>query len=351
VTTVINKNSGFTIVELLVVIVVIAILAAITIVSYTGISSRANNSALQSDLTNASQQLKMYYTLYGSYPTIDSVTLCPTAPIVDNKYCLKASHDVTYTYQADNSNSSQTFYITATKDSQSYTIMPSGAPSKGNNLDYGLLLNLNAGNSASYPGSGTAWTDLSGNDSNGTLMNGIGYSSAGGGSLSFDGVDDFVSTTNVMYGRTKISMGGWIKRATTSSSMSFGAVNGTAERSEIVFYGNGSLYGEVSSSHEINGSKAVSNDTNWHYIMMVFDGNGATNPDRIKLYFDGFNVGPLIFTGTIGSSVACSNNFTIGTRSTGFSSGLVGEIYIYNRVLIPGEVAQNFNATKGRYGL
>jgi hypothetical protein len=54
----------------------------------------------------------------------------------------------------------------------------------------GLVLLLDAGNPASYPGSGTTWFDLSGNGNNGTLVNGVGYNSDNGGSLVFDGVDD-----------------------------------------------------------------------------------------------------------------------------------------------------------------
>jgi hypothetical protein len=57
----------------------------------------------------------------------------------------------------------------------------------------GLVLNLDAGVSSSYPGSGTTWTDLSGNGNTGTLTNGPTYNSANGGSLVFDGVDDYVN--------------------------------------------------------------------------------------------------------------------------------------------------------------
>lgn len=103
------NNSGFTIVELLVVIVVIGILAAITIVSYTGITGRAATASLQSDLTNASQQLKLYQTIYGSYPTAMTGN-CPTAP-VDNTYCLKSSPGNTLTYA---SNNGTTFALTNT---------------------------------------------------------------------------------------------------------------------------------------------------------------------------------------------------------------------------------------------
>jgi general secretion pathway protein G len=91
-----NRQSGFTIVELLVVIVVIGVLAAITIVSFTGISSRAIVASLQSDLGNTSKSLKMYYTEYGSYPLGNKTTafngsLCPTSPNTDTKYCMKLS--------------------------------------------------------------------------------------------------------------------------------------------------------------------------------------------------------------------------------------------------------------------
>ena len=94
-------KSGFTIVELLVVIVVIGILAAITLVSYTGVTSRANIAVMQSDLSNSSKRLKIYQAIYGSYPTIDSTTKCPTAPTVDNTLCLKTSPNNTFTYTSD----------------------------------------------------------------------------------------------------------------------------------------------------------------------------------------------------------------------------------------------------------
>ncbi len=105
-----HTNPGFTIVELLVVIVVIGILAAITIVSYTGITSRAVLASLQSDLTNNAQLLKMYHITYGSYPTAPLTGNCPTAPNADNAYCLKSSSGNTLTY----SSSGTTFALTNT---------------------------------------------------------------------------------------------------------------------------------------------------------------------------------------------------------------------------------------------
>lgn len=63
-----NKQSGFTIVELLIVIVVIGILAAITIVAYNGIQERARVATAQSDLANIAKKMGLYYAQYGEYP-------------------------------------------------------------------------------------------------------------------------------------------------------------------------------------------------------------------------------------------------------------------------------------------
>lgn len=63
-----KKQAGFTIVELLIVIVVIAILAAISIVAYRGIQNRANNTAIQSDLRQTASLISQYHAVNGSYP-------------------------------------------------------------------------------------------------------------------------------------------------------------------------------------------------------------------------------------------------------------------------------------------
>jgi len=68
-----NKHSGFTIVELLIVIVVIAILAAITIVAYNGIQQRSRDAKRQSDINTMHKQLEIYYTDKGYYPVTESL--------------------------------------------------------------------------------------------------------------------------------------------------------------------------------------------------------------------------------------------------------------------------------------
>ena len=84
----------------------------------------------------------------------------------------------------------------------------------------GLQLYLDAGNASSYPGSGTTWTDLSGNSRDGTLTNGPTYSSADGGSIVFDGTDDYL-TTNISgtdFPNGVISVNLWVRLNSASTN-------------------------------------------------------------------------------------------------------------------------------------
>ncbi len=119
-------QKAFTIVELLVVIVVIAILAAISFVAYNGVSQRATAAVLQSDLAQSSKKLKLYQAEYGYYPVIDSGTLCPVAPsAIDSRYCLKSSSGNTLAYQYIDE---QNFSLSATKNDVVYAVTNNTAP-------------------------------------------------------------------------------------------------------------------------------------------------------------------------------------------------------------------------------
>lgn len=74
----IKRQTGFTIVELLIVIVIIGILATITIIAYNGIQSRARVSSVQSTLESVNKTILNYYAINGSYPYQGSVGTCLT---------------------------------------------------------------------------------------------------------------------------------------------------------------------------------------------------------------------------------------------------------------------------------
>jgi len=88
----------------------------------------------------------------------------------------------------------------------------------------GLVLCLDAGNPKSYPGSGTTWTDLSGNGNNGTLTNGPTYNSGNLGSLVFDGVNDYVNLGDLDL-PAPFTLSIWFKGNTTQSQQYCGLLN------------------------------------------------------------------------------------------------------------------------------
>ena len=99
-----KRNQAFTIVELLIVIVIIAILAAVSIVAYGGMQRRANSTIMQSDLQNAATQLELDKAVKGVYPA--------TKETADDNKGLPSSNGVTYQYTGTDT----TYCLTAISD-------------------------------------------------------------------------------------------------------------------------------------------------------------------------------------------------------------------------------------------
>lgn len=119
-----NKQFGFTIVELLVVIVIIGILAAITVVAYTGISAKANEATIQSDSDNTSKKLKLYYAEHDVYPSSIGEDGCPVHD--DKDYCIKLSPGSTFVYSS--SSPYQTFTLEVTRLAKTYRTTDKNTP-------------------------------------------------------------------------------------------------------------------------------------------------------------------------------------------------------------------------------
>jgi len=213
----------------------------------------------------------------------------------------------------------------------------------------GLVLWLDAGISPSYAGTGTAWKDLSGNGNNGTLTNGPTYNNSNGGSIVFDGTNDYVTrpsaTLNLSAG---VSME-LVFRSTDLNSRAQGCMQFNTGLEYIDFYcgESGNLRWETwvpvrTAGGAIYSPSILSNNTWYHAVGTFVNGSSI-------LYINGANVASASQTpGTLSSSYTA--DIIIG-QYAGYMSGSVGIARIYNRALTAAEVAQNFNALKSRFGL
>jgi hypothetical protein len=234
----------------------------------------------------------------------------------------------------------------------------------------GLVLALDAGNVKSYPGSGTTWSDLTGNANNGTLTNGPTFNSANGGSIVFDGVDDYVNCGN--------SSSTLLSSMTISSTFSF------------ISYSSGTylivsrLGGSPSYRHNYflgisdfgTGAKFYfgfkQSGTSAYPVVQInispvlntiynFTATYSTSTS-VALYLNGQNqsvtgpntaTNPLITNQVvdIDSTTNCSIGSGAPSQNTFYSNARVYNAFIYNRALSAQEVLQNYNALKGRFGL
>lgn len=111
-----GRANGFTIVELIIAIVVIAALAAISFVVYGGIQERAQKTIAQTDIANATKQIKMFSSQYGGYP---AALQCPETEGVTA--CFTPSAGTVLSYSANNAANPPTYSLTANRGSVRYT--------------------------------------------------------------------------------------------------------------------------------------------------------------------------------------------------------------------------------------
>ena len=207
----------------------------------------------------------------------------------------------------------------------------------------GLILNLDAGNSSSYSGSGTTWTDLSSSGNNGTLTNGPTYSSADGGSIVFDGTNDYVETSSGMFNcNSNFTFNSWVN-ADVSNTIRTIISKRTAGSIQIRFNSSNQVQivdNNVADVGSFTGFTASA--STWYNICVVRSSNTYT------LYVNGTSV----------SSITNANTYTYDADTVGENAlgserwdGKISVISSYNRALTASEVQQNFNALKGRFGI
>jgi hypothetical protein len=220
-------------------------------------------------------------------------------------------------------------------------------------VQQGLVLNLDAGNIYSYAGAGTTWYDVSGNGKIGTLTGGVTYSSLYGGDFILDGVNGYIQTDlNQNTDNAQITWEAWFWDNSpggfadnTAIISNYGAV-ATTPFTILHISSNGyPFFGQRNSSATEDTIFYSVNicDSQWHQIVGVVDGSS------MYIYVDGVLRGSKAkVTGTTTSG----QNLVIGGNHLGrYQSCRIASARCYNIALSAAQVLQNYNATKGRFGL
>ena len=234
----------------------------------------------------------------------------------------------------------------------------------------GLVLYLDAANSISYVSGSTTWNDLSRGGNNGTLVNGPTFNSGNGGSIVFDGADDYSTlgqNSGFNMAPTNVSMLFWINGNYSNYYLGvFERTTVTGAGLDIPIPSNGWVQvGYISSGSTnyfvINGIRYVSNTSgtySYDYPLFrpiysaadnLFSSPGAENfAFSLQSFSGGYSLGSYVWSD--------KNNRLLGRNQTGvgfskYFSGSISTTTIYNRTLSVEEILQNYNTTKTRYGL
>jgi hypothetical protein len=214
----------------------------------------------------------------------------------------------------------------------------------------GLVLNLDAGITQSYPGSGTVWTDVNGLGprNNGTLTNGPTFNSDNGGSIVFDGADDYISLNNPITAYNTHTIDFWfyndISKPNLNVIISMSVGNGYSfieVDKDVTYVG----YSTSGASYRTYSSIKTSVNS-WRHFTVVKKNSG----DNMDLYLNG--VLQTDYSGSVGN-LSSNSLMYVGTfQSPGWpTKGRISSVHVYNRILTSSEILQNYNAQKGRFGL
>jgi len=211
----------------------------------------------------------------------------------------------------------------------------------------GLQLYLDAGNASSYPGSGTTWTDLSSNSLTGTLTNGPTYSGTNGGSIVFDGTNDYVQCLGSLT-VTAATFVTWIKRNGSQGTYDGILFSRGTNTTGMNFYTSNQLgYHWNDSSSTYNWSSGLTiPDATWCMIAISVTSTSAT----AYLCQTG---GTTTATNTVNHSSSVLNDIKLALddAASRYFNGNIAIAQLYNIALSAGEVSQNFEADRTRFGV
>ena len=215
-----------------------------------------------------------------------------------------------------------------------------GAVEGGPNVIYdGLVLYLDAANNKSYVSGSTSWLDLTSNQNVGTLTNGPTFNTGSGGSIVFDGVNDYLnlgnpSTLNIL----NFTVCAWAKSSTFTNYQN------------IIF--KGTTTGQYGIALNSSGDWTIQPNTGftgdilslntWNFFV------GTYNGTQITAYRNGVQKQQYSIAQSYFGSIITVGTDTVNSR---YFNGNIAQVSIYNRALSATEILQNYNSTKTRFGL
>jgi len=224
-------------------------------------------------------------------------------------------------------------------------------------VETNLVYELDASNTDSYPTTGTAVTDLTGTLGDSTISSATFTSNGNASYWNFDGTNDYILSPDFgggLSGETH-SIEVWIYptgNGLVTSYLGQATINSSYHHSAIEIVSGNLEFGIWNSGVRSTGAtNAISNNA-WHQVVMTYDGS------TVRGYLDGSLAGS-VSTAWDSPHTDRGLNFNVGfgavdSTSQGdgtYFNGRFSIIKLYNSALSATEITQNFNATRGRFGI
>jgi prepilin-type N-terminal cleavage/methylation domain-containing protein len=329
-----RKNTGFTIVELLIVVVVIAILAAITIVAYNGIQQRARTSAMVSTLSQASKKLELY--------KVDNNSTYP-ATLSEGQVVIPGDYNANY----ERTTGLNGYCLVVTQSNVSYKVSSDAqTPAAGGcNISSGLVGSWNFNGNAN---------DSSPSGMNGTVVGATlttGQNGQSNGAYSFNGTSNYIglsNTTPINFTNGQFTVSAWVNMPTTLASSvwydilssttvgdwSVGIVQDTVGEPRLAM----TKVGEVDAPRG-----PVVTPGSWRHVTVIY--KYGPSPSTVSYYVDG------VLASTVNWNHVAQGDFSIGAgnkrigaRSNRTFLGSIDDLRVYNKALSSAEISSLYAA-------
>jgi len=208
-----------------------------------------------------------------------------------------------------------------------------------------LVLYYDAANVKSFPGAGTTWYDMSGNNNNGTMTNGPLWSAANNGLISFDGTNDYITcgvSSSINAASSAFTWSCWFKSNSISTEqLLFSTVNASGTTGfQIEVYTSKILLAVYPAGTYAFANTTLSSNT-WYHLSIAY------NSGSIVYYLNGVADGTTSRTFTAATGPTYISSWAV--NSAYYINGYISQVMFYNTALTAAQVLQNYNASRGRY--